>query len=75
MRRKQNRFGMIKKIGEADPKWMLFMEIFSVQNAFGVPDTGTMLYYAVVSQVSADLPTACGQLDSCHCHVLYAPHR
>ncbi len=30
--------------------WVQILEIFFIQNAFGVPDTATMLYYAVLTE-------------------------
>jgi hypothetical protein len=33
--------------------WIQFLEIFFIQNAFGVPDTATMLYYAILTRYSS----------------------
>ena len=38
--------------------WRKFLEVYCVQNAFGVPDTGTLIYYACATDYSAGV--------SCH---------
>jgi hypothetical protein len=49
----QKALGSVVSLAIAASKWQQFVEIFCVQNAFGVPDTGTMLFYACATDFEA----------------------